>query len=746
MTDQMKLTGLEKDLENFYAAVPISDTFVKSLHFQLKCRTNQHPENVKRPLRLRPVWMVAFALFVILLAATLIIGPQKVYAEMRRLLGYIPGVGVVDTQTPIRVLSAPVEITRDGVTVSVTSATLTADRTQIDYRVFGVPRSAYPSSENETGCIELPYLLLPDGTQLTYTNDYPPVPAEVNRATFVIPCIANTLPGAAPEDWRFALEFMPAPSDLTVMPVFEIVPTQTSTPEPVSTEPLPTTPADDSIKITQYVEIDNGYILLGEFSPPEANDGFVQTTGLPVFTDANGMNVPINYPADINSFDIGVDGWVFEFNATGVTFPLTVTYQGVVISQPDPQARVEIPFEFGQNEQPQAWQPNLRFDLAGRSLTLTEVSSDSRGGYSFHLKTDQDVYGVRVQVKGYPPSGSGAGGGGLTNGDIFTSLTFTQPLSGSVTLVFSNLTLISEPLTWQTSWAPGVERADLPTTYELPEGTCGDNRTIQSAALLDGNLSGKVLVYQKLPDLDVWGLVLYGLDGTNKEVVKSNTGWGSLSADGQQLIYAVETGFEVLNLENGGTINQLVGTVGYNPVWSNDGTRFAFVRDGAAGVSIMDVRTGMVTSVSSLGWESVVGWLPDDSRLIISAMYSGGVARQIRSVDPFTGNYEELFLVEDASVKEMNGVLSPDGQWMAYRARDNNSVRLIKMDGSGSRLLLDSPAMGTSGIAWSENGWLGISLMNQDGINQQLLLLKPQSCELYRLPEINANLLGLFVD
>ena len=45
-------------------------------------------------------------------------------------------------------------------------------------------------------------------------NDYPAIPADVNEAVLVIPCLANTLPGKAPENWELPLRFVPAPEGL----------------------------------------------------------------------------------------------------------------------------------------------------------------------------------------------------------------------------------------------------------------------------------------------------------------------------------------------------------------------------------------------------------------------------------------------------------------------------------------------------------------------------------------------------
>jgi len=746
MTEGNNTLQLEQELEAFYASAPLSETFVNSLKLQLNSKIRMQPVMKTRTMRMRPAWIALICLFALIVLTTLIIGPAKVYAEMRRLLGYIPGVGLVDSSSPIRVLAAPVELTRDGVTITVTAATLTADRTQIDYRIFGVPRSAYPDSENVAGCFEMDYLLLPDGARLEHTNNMPPVPASVNEATLVIPCIPNTLPGSAPEDWQFPLKFVPAPPDFEVIPVIEITPTQTP-PADSSTVVDPTSqPADEGVKVVQVIETEEGYILLGEFTPPERSDGFVQTTGMPVFTDAGGRNVPIRYPEDINSLLTGGDSWAYEFNAIGVQFPITITFNGVVISQPDPDARVEVPFDFGDTVMPgQEWEPELEFNLAGHIVKLARITADSRGGYSFSFLMEPDVYGVRVEIKGFTPNGGGGGGGGgLIEGKFNTSLSYAQLPTGRVNLVFSNLSEISEPLSWQTNWSPSTIRTDLPATNELPAGTCADEISIQSLTALPAEIEGKALVYEKLPDSGDWGLVLYNLDGSGRRLIKASASWGALSPDGSKVTYPVEGGFEVYDIASGSVTRQINGG-GYNPVWSNDGKSYAFVRGAAEGVSVMDVDKNVSTPVSSLGYETVVGWLPDDNRLIIAAMYAGGVARQIRSINPLTGEYDELFVIENASVKAINPALSPDGQWMVYRGRDS-SVYMIRLDGSGERQLIGPQSMGLSGVVWSMSGWLGVSMQKEyNKMEQRMVLIDPQDCNIFQVPGVTGTLEGLYI-
>jgi len=81
----------------------------------------------------------------------------------------------------------------------------------LTYTVEGVPWSAYPHNENIGGCSGIPNLRLPNGTLLAITGgegslqestfNYPPIPANLSQATFVLPCLLDTSPGLAPENW-----------------------------------------------------------------------------------------------------------------------------------------------------------------------------------------------------------------------------------------------------------------------------------------------------------------------------------------------------------------------------------------------------------------------------------------------------------------------------------------------------------------------------------------------------------------
>lgn len=90
--------------------------------------------------------------------------------------------------------------------------------------------------------------------------------------------------------------------------------------------------------------------------------------------------------------------------------------------------------------------------------------------------------------------------------------------------------------------------------------------------------------------------------------------------------------------------------------------------------------------------------------------------------------------------------ISPNGNWIAYRAKDNSSLYIKPMDGSSARLVLDNPANAINGIAWSQNSQiLAVSLITSDFPEGQVVLLNPDNCSAYRLPNVMGIVEGVFL-
>ena len=756
MTNLQALSFEEKILLVTRTPEP-SPEFADALWHQIREKQPQPlPHSGRSRLTLRPAQIVLVIFLIAITALFIGYGPQRVYAAVKQFFaGYIPGVGIVDQSSPIRVLEEPVTVTRDDISITVTSATLTGERTYIDYRSFGIPGTAYPDREDQMGCIESEYLRLPDGTQLTrIDNDFQPVPAGVNEAVFVIPCIFNTLPGTLPEDWELPLRFVPAPPDLTVMPVIELSPSPESGPTGENTEtlakvsPTPEVLQDDSVTVSQVIETEDGYILVSQFQAPTLVEGWVQGTGMPEIRDADGKKVAYTIPQDIHpgGSGIGPNGaaWATQFKAAGLSYPLTITYPGVIILPADPNATTELTFDAGPDPQPgQEWELNQQIQLAGHTITLVSVSASSRGGYSFRFQGDPQVNGLGVEIVGYTPNGGGGGGGGLTHGTFSRSISFSQIPTGQLTVLFSNLTLVGDSLTWQGHWTPENPRTDLPASATLEPGVCLSADTLAQLSPAPAELlNGKALMYEQLDDTDQWGLVLYNLDGSEKQVLASNASWGSLSPDGSRMAYPREDGIHILDLDTK-TEKVLTGANGFDLRWSLDGKRIAYIGmddNTINSVFIMDVDGSQARQISEWSYELLVGWSPD-GKLYFVAPYTGGAAWVVYSYDLSSGETAELFTIENGTAKALNATLSPDGEWIAYRGRDNSPMYLVHPDGSDMHLVLENT--GAVGLEWSPSGWMGISLIVPYSNDRQVILLNPESCQAYLLPELHGEMEGL---
>ncbi len=705
----------------------------------------------------RPALLAPLAVLIVLVVGIALVGPQRVIAAVSGLFGYIPGVGVVDRSVPIRVLAAPLTQTRGGVSVTVSSATLTADRTHVDYRIFGVPASAYPDREDVTGCTTPEFLRLPDGTQLTRSSDFPPIPAGVGRATLVIPCILNTLPGKAPENWELALSFVPAPPDLTVMPVVEVSPS-TAAPSPVASQaavPTPSaaaasaqpTPVESWIAFDQVIETQAGYILTARFAPQFTDTTTIQVMGPPELHDAHGKKVAYTYPTDVespNAFSpAGGFGMALEFNAAGLAYPLSLSIQGYPVRPASPAAQASFSFDAGDAPQPgQTWTPGQEIQLAGHTLKLVSVTTDGTNGYSFRFTSDPQVVSASVQIEGLTPDGGGGSRGapGAEGAQFSASLSFPQIPTGKLEVTVSDLMLRGDAQTWEAQWSPETPRTDLPANPTAQPGLClaGGVETLQPAPA--DLASGSALTFDAL-DGGKWGLVLHTLDGSRQQVLAADTNWGALSPDGSRAAYPQPDGIHIVDLATQAE-TVLAGANGYNLHWSPDGRQIAYSGADGGSVFVVDVAGGASPrQISDQARALVAGWMPDGATVELAIPFTGNSAWQMRAVSLADGSYQDQFIIENGTPKALDPSLSPDGRWIAYRGRDNSSLYLVRPDGSDMHLVLD--AAGVAGIAWSQNGWLGISLMAAGTDAQTIVLLKPESCEAYEVRGLHGTLAAL---
>jgi hypothetical protein len=497
---------------------------------------------------------------------------------MQRLFGFIPGVGLVDRSAPIRVLAEPVVVTRSGVSLTVSQAILSADKTVLVVDVKGVPLDAYPASESDPGCPGVASLRLPDRTLLDggYLRDgnwsffqnrleFGPIPASVNEAKLMVDCIGGTIPGKLPVNWEVPISFVPAPPGMTANPVFEI------SPSPAQTKQVGTsTPSQSFLTLEKYVELQDGYILIGSIHTINLSNGLTASASEQVrpmkITDANGQAVAFEPDYDIQ-FPLSTSDdspWAYKIQGKQFAWPLTLTYQQATVHLPEQQMK----FTFDTGPDPQAgqeWLLNKDVQLNGYQARLISIRRGT-DGYAFILQPGPQVVSVGAWFEGT----NAVGGGGGLNSQGYQELDETYagtPPDGPLTVVLSIQTVLV-PGPWTVTWQPDV----LPTAAPSLQATAGSVCTVTDGNLaqlapVSASMTGKVLLYQKLEESSTWGVVLTNLDGSQRQIVARLGNWPALSPDGTRVVYS----YDVLYLADlqSGQVTALPGTNGndYNPLW-----------------------------------------------------------------------------------------------------------------------------------------------------------------------------------
>ncbi|MBC7879145.1 MAG: hypothetical protein H7Y59_18390 [Anaerolineales bacterium] len=477
MPEPIQSSELEKAVRDV-SAVPEPDAeFVNALRARFIAEGHasaiKHQENQmkSRSLTKRLTWAVVV---LILVALVLLSTSPTVVNALKRLLGYVPNVGIIDQSAQVMVLSEPVTMTRDGFTLTVEQAVLNNGMLTIVYSyVMPADFVFVPDPNGIFG--ESSYLILADGTRVDivagkqvntadcpscsvrYAMDLAPVPSGLESATFVVPTLVMMQVGAAPEDWRIPLKLKPAgPDDFA--PVIELE----VTPPPTATQSVSETPTEsvNTYGITNILDkvivLPDGYILYGitAWTDPSVlpyGAGAILAT----ITDANGAQVPYDY-ADPGIYTLTSDQkiyWAYKV-AKDVATPLTLNF---VMTASLPADGGAFTFDPGADPQlGQKWDINQDAVVNGQ---VVHVLSAEQGGiepgyFQFMMQSEGNIVGAAITDLAHPPQGSGGGGGGLPETTFAAGFQYQMPLPpGPFTYTFINVQIIV-PGDWKLTWSP----------------------------------------------------------------------------------------------------------------------------------------------------------------------------------------------------------------------------------------------------------------------------------------------------
>lgn len=746
-------------------AVPAPEAgFTDGLRSRLVSQAARQP--VRRPrIVLRPAWAIALVVLLLLGGALLAVGPERAWAAVQRLLGYIPGIGFVDDTTRLLALEAPVVQSRDGITLKVTQAIADSTRTVLVYEVEGLSIDAANSQgEGAPNLGSLGELVLPDGTALEQDGGdgtgwgsgysmrlfFPALPAGVDVATFRLPRLNDMPPAAAPENWELALRFKPAPPSMTVAPVIEITqaPATTAAETQASGEPY-----GISLSIDKVVTLDDGYIVFGatQWDSRRLPGAIMPVVWMRAF-DASGAEVPIQWENTDTTSSSPQDGrfpWVYRLQGKAFDGPLTFTLDTV-----DAWFPVEASFTLDVGPAPQVgqtWTLGKELDLAGHRVTVAsaERQADSRGGgYEFTFSADPDVVSVSITMPSAPPSGGGGGGGPA--GEFTARLDWSgAPPVGELNMKIEQIDLILHG-PWSMEWQPPVAVSSQATPTPQT-GIClklepGRSAASYGNASLTPDLKGRLLLYGPMDGRTGYVISTVNLDGSERVYVGQGT-WPSTSPDGSKVAYSGADGLYVRDLA-AGTDVRLPGTNvnDYHPLWSPAGDRIAFVR-GAGAFDLFVIGadgSGLKPLTTSPEYEELAGWTPDGKRVVYSAVV-GGVT-SVRSVEVDAGDSHELFQLE-GRVKSVGAAASPNGQsiiyWDVLFGNPSGGLYLARLDGSDRRLIAALGMGGLSSPVWSPDGqWLAARLPDGNDPVPVAVLIRPDTCTVIVLDQLKGEVAG----
>jgi len=211
MREQKPVTPeeVESQLDQMFRSIQADARFAARLEKDLTTR-----RAAARPARLGQLAWAGLSIVVVLILLLAWAGPNRVLAETRRLLGYLPGIGFADPEST-RVLAEPVEVTREGITLRIEQVVANAERTKVIFSISGLPEdrpTEYDAPhyslvfEDGTDKWDLSYHLNSKETQISGDLEFSELPPGAEKATLLLPRLPGVAEGVAPEDWTVPLQ------------------------------------------------------------------------------------------------------------------------------------------------------------------------------------------------------------------------------------------------------------------------------------------------------------------------------------------------------------------------------------------------------------------------------------------------------------------------------------------------------------------------------------------------------------
>ncbi|NLE45230.1 MAG: hypothetical protein GX620_10955 [Chloroflexi bacterium] len=396
---------IEKALTALWGAATPDSAFVADLEHRLLARktalmerhvagaTTSHHQSMVFS-RQRRWTMIGLGLLLVVALVLIAARPQRVWAEVQRLLGYVPGIGFVDLEET-RVLATPVEVAHGGVTLRVDHVLAQPGGTTVVVRAIGLPTEdeLWPNGGAAVDEDLDPGLRLPDGQRLSLegctlrlemsTLEFPPLPDGVYHITLELPRLPLVPDGVAPADWEVPLMLRPATGEL----VAELFPKPYTPGDASDTEAGITlrvvevahSPEETAVRLAvEWADSDWELPRIGGREQPSLSDDLGHTYFRPAGPDSGSSSQTV-------AVLVQPDG--------GVAPPRT---QGVLA---DEQTLSFAPVSLSARQMTLSV-AEVGFDVQADTGFVMDLGDDPQVGDHWPLAVDLDVAGFRVHISG----------------------------------------------------------------------------------------------------------------------------------------------------------------------------------------------------------------------------------------------------------------------------------------------------------------------------------------------------------
>lgn len=435
---------------------------------RLRSELARMPAPSKPHLVLQPAWVIGIVLTILVITASV----PGVASAFKQFFSFIPGIGLVENNNPLRILQSPVSLTRDGISVTIEQVVADKDSIELAYSVSGIPSNLLMQSSEQSGEMNsvcegqdmYPNLELQDGTLLV--SDPMPlggkwlsggyiaghsfsqaIPENENKLAFQLKCLQNVPRGAAPEDWLISLTLSQAPEGYVVgEPVYEtdqIIMTQ-STGSGINFSIEGIIPQEDGVHIFFRITTDADPSTYLAISP-----------GVMYAIDAEGTRIDLINVLPWSPFD-KVEVWEYRTALMPADGPMTIVIENTQIHY----LAQDLAFEFNPGagaQLGQTWQIDKEFGISGYQLTVESarmIELDGHPGFEFTITSNSENLNITAELID------------MTSGEMWSTTGNPQPAQSITTgfvyesnipetiRVTFNTIAIQIDSAWQSSWTP----------------------------------------------------------------------------------------------------------------------------------------------------------------------------------------------------------------------------------------------------------------------------------------------------